>query len=140
MYPPMEQRGLRPFHAPQPPHSVDHAIHEKLLDRSHRRKVCSNLVTKVLEGVRVLLRENDVTGKEPVLDRVETNDGFSIRRLWSRGVESVRPISGSLSFTRHGLQLPLISSRLDGPADLLLESVTAKQQKTRSPLDALLGL
>jgi len=98
------------------------------------------MLEKVLEGVRVLLRENDVTGKEPVPDRVETNDGFSIRRLWSRGAESVRPISGPLSFTRHGSQLPLISPRLDGPSDLLLKSVTAKQQKTRSPLDALLGL
>ena len=62
--PPIKERGLHPCRAPEPPHNADHAIREKLLDRPHRREVCPNPVLEILEGVQVLFREHDVTGKE----------------------------------------------------------------------------
>jgi hypothetical protein len=57
--PPIEERGRGLCQAPQPPHSVDHAVRKQLLDRPHRREVCPNLVQEVLEGVRVLSWEDD---------------------------------------------------------------------------------
>jgi hypothetical protein len=102
----MEQRSLRPCQALEPPHSIDHTIHEEFLDRPYRRAVCPNLVPEIIEGVRVFSWENDVLGKEPVPERVETDGGFPLRRLWSRGVEGVRPVSGLLSFDRHGSRVP----------------------------------
>jgi hypothetical protein len=74
--PPIDERGLRPCQAPEPPHNVDRAVHEKFLDRSHRRELCTNLVQEVFEGICVLSREDDVTGKKPVPERVEADDGF----------------------------------------------------------------
>jgi hypothetical protein len=79
---PMEKRSLRPCQAPEPPRSIDDVVHEKLLDRPHRREVCSNLVPKILKGVRVLSWENHITGTEPMPERVETGGGFSLWRLW----------------------------------------------------------
>jgi hypothetical protein len=87
---------------------VDHTIDEEFLDRPHRREVCPDLVPEVLEGIRLFSWEDDVLGKEAVPERVETDDGFALWRLWSRGVESVGPVSGFLSFARHGPRLPLI--------------------------------
>ena len=81
-------------------------IYEKFLDRPHRREVCPNLVPEVLEGVRVLTREDDVTGKEAVPNRVETDGNFPFLSLWSRGVQSVRLVCGLLSFARHGSAFP----------------------------------
>ena len=72
----------------KPPHTVNHTIHEEFLDRSHRRADCSNPVPEVLECVRVFSWEDDVLGKEAVPERVETDDGFALRRLWSRGVRA----------------------------------------------------
>jgi hypothetical protein len=108
--PPIKERGLRPFRAPEPPHNADHAIREKLLDRPHRREICPNPVPEILEGVEVLIREHDVTGKEAVPQRVVTDGGFPFRRLWTCGVESVRPVCSNLSFARHGSRPPLILS------------------------------
>jgi hypothetical protein len=76
--------------------------------------VCPNLVQEVLEGICVLSWEDDVTGKNPVSERVEADDGFPLPRLWSRGVESVRLVSGLLSFARHCSRVPLICVALDG--------------------------
>jgi hypothetical protein len=45
--PPLKERGLRPFRAPEPPHNADHAIRETLLDRPHRREICPNTVQEV---------------------------------------------------------------------------------------------
>src|SRR5258708_37811883 len=101
MHPPMEERSLRPCQAPEPPHSVDHTVHEKLLYRPHRREVCPNLVPEVLEGVGVLSWEDDVTGKEPVTERVQADGNLTLRRLWSRGTARVRLVRGFPSFARH---------------------------------------
>ena len=95
--PRMEQRGLRPSQAPEPPYGVDHTIYEKFLDRPHRQEGCPNLVPEVLEGVRVLFWEDDVTGKKAVPERVETDGGFPLLRFWSRGAERVRLVCGLLS-------------------------------------------
>jgi hypothetical protein len=93
--PPIEERGLRPCQALEPPYNVGNAVREELLDRPHRREVCPNLIPEALEGICVLSWEDDVTGKEAVPDRVETDGGFPLRRLRSGGVvESVRLISG----------------------------------------------
>jgi hypothetical protein len=133
VHPRMEQRGLRPFKALEPPHVVDHMIYEKFLDRPHRREVCPNLVPEVLESVRVLSWEDDVTGKKPVPDRVEADDGFPLPRLWPRGMASVCLVCGLLSFARHGSRLPLISSHWTGPADPLSKSVIVNTQKQPPP-------
>ena len=45
-------------------------------------------------------------GKEAVPERVETDGGFPLQRLWSRGVESVSTVRGLLSFARHVPRLP----------------------------------
>jgi hypothetical protein len=87
----MEQCSLRPSQAPEPPHSVDHTIHEEFLDRPYRREVCPNLIPEILEAVRVFSWEDDVPGEEAVPKRVETDGGFPLPRLWSRGAESVPP-------------------------------------------------
>jgi hypothetical protein len=50
-------------------------------------------------------------GKEAVPEGVETDGGFPLLSLWSRGAESVRLVSGLLSFARHGSRLPLILHR-----------------------------
>src|SRR5215472_17239861 len=84
-----------------------HSLHEEFLDRSHRGELCPNSVPEVLEGVHVFSREDSVPGKEPVPECVETDGGFALQRLWSRRVESVRLVSGPLSFARHGSCLPL---------------------------------
>jgi hypothetical protein len=78
-------------------------------DRPHRREVCPNLVEEVLELIRVLSGEDDVMGKKAVPDCVQTDCGFPLHRLWSGGVESVRPVSGFLSFARHASCLSLLS-------------------------------
>src|SRR5205814_2836315 len=108
--PPIKERGLRPCRAPKPPHNVDHAIRENLLDRPHRREICPNPVPEILEGVEVLIREHDVTGKEAVPERVETDGGFPLRRLWTRGAEGVCLVCSLLSFARHGSRPPRIVS------------------------------
>jgi hypothetical protein len=87
----MEQRSLRPCQALEPPHSVDHTVHEEFLDRPYRRVGCPNLVPEIFEGVRVFSWEDDVPGEEAVPKRVETDGGFPLPRLWSRGAESVPP-------------------------------------------------
>src|SRR5215831_20015726 len=110
----MEQGGLRPGQALQPPHSVDHTIYKKFLNRPHGRKVVANLVPNVLKRVRVLSWEDDVTGKEAVTDRVETDGRFPLRCLRSCGIGSVRLIRGLLSFARHGSPPPLMFSHRTG--------------------------
>jgi hypothetical protein len=102
----MEQRSLRSFQATEAPHRVDHTIHEKLLDRPDRRKVCPNLIEKLLEGVRILFWENDVARKEAVAKGIEADGGFPFRRPWSRRVASVRLVSSFLSFACHDFHLP----------------------------------
>src|SRR5712672_819942 len=135
----MEKRSLRPCQAPEPPHSVDHTVHEKLLDRPHRREVCLNLVQEVLEGVRVLSREDDVTDKEPVTERVQAHGRFPLPRLWSRGMASIHPVCGGLSFARHDSRLPLISSHWTGSTQPLLKSVITKKQKHKIPTGCPFG-
>jgi len=97
----MEKRSLRSFQATEAPHSVDHTIREKFLDRSNRREVCPNLVEEILEGVGILFWENNVTRKESVSDSIETDASYPFRCLWSRGMASVSAISGLLSLARH---------------------------------------
>src|SRR6516162_3731150 len=104
---PMEECGLRPCQAPEPPHGVDNAVNEKLLHRSHWQEVCPNLVPNVLEGVHVFSRQDDLTGEEPMPDGVEADPGFTLRRLWPHGAACVPLVRGYLSFTRHGSCFPL---------------------------------
>jgi hypothetical protein len=40
-------------------------------------------------GYSVLSWEDDVTGKQPVLKRVEADGGFTLQSLWSRGAARV---------------------------------------------------
>jgi hypothetical protein len=63
--PPLKERGLRPFRAPEPPHKADHATREKLLDRPHRREICPNPVPEILEGLEVLIRSTTSRASRP---------------------------------------------------------------------------
>jgi hypothetical protein len=78
MHPRVEQCGLCPWQALQPPHCVNHAIHNKFLDRSDRREGRSDLVAKILESVRVFVWEDDVTRKKAVAKRVESDHSFPV--------------------------------------------------------------
>jgi hypothetical protein len=104
LHPRMKQRSLRPCQALKPPHTVNHTIHEEFLDRSHRRADCPNPVPEVLECVRVFSWEDDVLGKEAVPERVETDDGFALRRLWSRGVRALTRLA---AFCRSPVTVPV---------------------------------
>ena len=57
---------------------------------------------RILECVRIFSWEDSVLGKQAVPERVKPDGRFALRRLWSRGVESVRLVSSLLSFARHG--------------------------------------
>src|SRR5215470_8448259 len=96
-----KQRCLRSCQASQPPHIIDYTIHQELLDRPDWQEVCSNLVPEIVEGVCVFSWKNHVLGKEAVPECVEPDGNFPFSRFWSRGVKSVRLVSGFLSFARH---------------------------------------
>ena len=76
--------------------------------------VCPNLVPEIFKGVRVFSWEDDILGKEAVPESVEADSGFPLLRLWPRGVGSVRPVGGLLSFARHGPRVLLICVASDG--------------------------
>ena len=119
----MEQRSLRSCQALEPPHSINHSIYKKFLDRPYRREVCPNLIKEILECVPVFSWEDDVLGKEAVPERVETDEVFAVLRPWSCGVKSVRPVSGLLSFARHRSCVPRYASHWTGTAYPLIKLV-----------------